>query len=105
MIKQAIHKLQQKWRNRQRYCSFDAMPDKLVAFFAASGFLVSSYFGYVLAKVVPGFLAIANKTALNQWGWLGWFCLALLAGLALIVWLFGTMTLRCNKILQERWFQ
>ena len=81
------------------------MPDWLVAFFALSGFLVAGFYGYILSKAAPEYLEIANKIPFSQWGWQGWLCSILLASLGLMVWFFGSVSLRCNGILHERWYK
>ena len=65
--------LRSKWARRKKYATFAEMPDALVAFFAFSGFLVAGFYGYVLGRVVPDYLEIANKVPFDQWGVRGWF--------------------------------
>lgn len=100
-----INSFVKKWRSRPQYPTFSEMPDPLLVFFAVSGFLVSGYFGYVLASVVPDFLKVANMTPVAQWGWRGLLSVLLLGGLSVYVWLFGSVALRCNTILRDRWFK
>jgi hypothetical protein len=94
-----------KWANRCQYKAFSDMPDCLVAFFALSGFLVAGFYGYVLSKTVPEYIEIANKIPYSQRDRQGWFCSILIASLSLMVWFFGSVSLRCNGILHERWYK
>lgn len=93
-----------KWKNRKLYPKYSDMPDWLVSFFAVSGFLVSGYYGYVLAQVWPDYLNAANTVPLNEWGWKGWILTALMLGISSITWHFGSVAWRCNGILRDRWY-
>ncbi|KOC22246.1 hypothetical protein GL58_07195 [Comamonas testosteroni] len=94
-----------KWKNRKKYKTFEEMPDPLVVFFGLSGFLVSGSYGWVLSKVVPDFLEIANRIPLSQWGWKGWVLTSIIAALGFMVWHFGSVAWRCNGILRDRWYK
>jgi len=94
-----------KWKNRKKYKTFTEMPDLLVIFFALPSFLVASYYGYVLAKVLPDYLDVANKVPFSQWGLKGWLLSTILAALAFMVWHFGSVSWRCNSILRDRWYK
>ncbi|MCP9471349.1 MAG: hypothetical protein NNA30_01260 [Nitrospira sp.] len=50
-----------KWKSRKQHGTFSEMPDWLVAFFAIFGFLIAGFYSYVLGKVVPECLKIANN--------------------------------------------
>lgn len=81
------------------------MPNGLLSFFALAGFIVAGYFGFVLQKVIPDFIDVANKTPISDWGWKGCMVLIILGFLAFIVWLFGSVSLRCNGLLKDRLFK
>lgn len=97
--------LRSNWTSRKRYATFVEMPDSLVAFFALAGFLVAGFYGYVLGKVLPDYLEVANKVPFGQWGLKGWLVTGILAGLGLMVWFFGSVSWRCNGILRDRWYK
>ncbi|WP_284336591.1 hypothetical protein [Comamonas sp. NoAH] len=94
-----------KWTNRKKYTTFAEMPDSLVAFFAIAGFLVAGFYGYVLGKVLPEYMEIANKVPFGQWGLKGWLITVILAGLGLMVSFFGSVSWRCNGLLRDRWYK
>ncbi|WP_287496935.1 hypothetical protein [Pandoraea sp. CB10b_02] len=99
------YRLRRKWQNRKTYKEFSAMPTALVVFFALVGYIEAGYVGFALSEVLPGYLRTANTIPLDAWGWQGWLVLFLLGGLGLYVWVFGSMAVRCNAILQERLFK
>jgi len=94
-----------KWRGRKRYKTFGELPDWLVACLALSGFLMSGYNGYVLSEVIHDYLNTAESIPFSSWGVKGWLLTAIVAVLGLIVWLFGSLSWRCNGILRDRWFK
>lgn len=100
-----LNKLKETWKNRKKYPTYAEMPTVLVAFFAITGFLVSGFYGYVLAKVVPDYLEVANKVSPDAWGLKGWFLTAILVVLGITTWFFGSIAWRCNNILRERLFK
>jgi len=81
------------------------MPTVLITSFALCGFLVSGFYGFVLAKVVPEYLEVANRTPLDTWGINGWLLTVIIGALGLTTWFFGSITVRCNTILRERLFK
>lgn len=93
-----------KWKSRTRYASYADMPTALVSFFAATGFLVSGYDAYVLAKVMPLYIEEANSVPL-VWGLKGWLLTVGIALLSLRTWFFGSLAWRCNSILRDRLFK
>ncbi|MFD0928658.1 hypothetical protein ACFQ1T_02585 [Methylophilus glucosoxydans] len=100
-----LNRLWNAWKNRKKFASYAEMPTAFVAFFALSGFLVSGFYGFVLAKVVPEYLEVANKTPLATWGIKGWLLTAILGALGLTTWFYGSIAVRCNTILRERLFK
>ena len=100
-----FNKLWIAWKTRKKFASYAEMPTVFVAFFALCGFLVSGFYGFVLAKVVPEYLEVANKTPLDTWGIKGWLLTAILGALGLTTWFFGSIAVRCNTILRERLFK
>lgn len=101
MIKSLVSKME----DRKKYNTFSEMPDWLVVFFALSSFIVAAFYGYVLGKVVPEYLEIANQTPLHQWGWRGWVVTIILSAIAFIVWHCGSVSWRCNGIIRDRWYK
>lgn len=104
-IRHFCRRLFERFLNRKKYAKYADMPDFFVAFFAASGFVVSGFYGFVLSKVVPGYLDEAIKTPIENWGYKGWILTSFLAALGLIVWHFGSISWRCSGILRERWYK
>ncbi|WP_144983174.1 hypothetical protein [Halomonas sp. C22] len=100
-----LNRLWSAWKARKKFASYAEMPTTLVAFFALSGFLVSGFYGFFLAKVVPEYLEVANKTPLDTWGTAGWLLTAILGALGLTTWVFGAVAVRCNTILREKLFK
>jgi hypothetical protein len=100
-----LNSLISKWKSRKKYQTFTEMPDWLVASFALSGGLVAGFYGYILRKVIPDYLEIANKVSLSDWGWQGWFLTTILATLAFMAWHFGSIAWRCNGTLRDRWYK
>lgn len=100
-----LKKIENAWENRGKYPSHADMPTVLVAGFSIAGFCVSGFYGFVLTKVVPDYLDVANKTPLDAWGIKGWLLTAILVVLGLTTWFFGSIAMCCNKILRERWFK
>jgi len=100
-----LRSLQTKWKNRKKYATFSDMPDWMVATLALSGFLVAGYYGFLLVRVIPVYLTIANKIPLSKWSWNGWLLSTILATLGLVAWYFGSIARRCNGILRDRWFK
>lgn len=94
-----------KWHNRKKYKTFAEMPDAFVVFFALSGFLISSSYGWVLTKTMPDLLEVLKRIPLNEWGGKGWVLSITLAAISLTVWHFGSIAWRCNGILRDRWYK
>jgi hypothetical protein len=94
-----------KWKSRPRYPSFADMPNALVLFFAAGGFLVSTFYAYGLAKVMPPYMEVADSLPLGSWGLAEWLLTVFIALLSLTTWFFASLASRCNSILQGRLFK
>jgi len=92
-----------KWKSRPRYPSYADMPTPLIAFFAASGFLVSGFDAYVLGKTIPSYMA--NNIPLGSWGLTEWLLIVVFSLFGIRMWLFGSIALRCNSILRDRLFK
>lgn len=93
-----------RWRERKTYVSYESMPNWLVIIYGSSCFAVSGYFGLVLSASMPKYLEVANTVHPNQWGMQGWGALALILFFSLVVWHHGSIALRCNTILRDRWY-
>ena len=89
----------------KRYGNYEDMPSWLLALFGAPAFLIAIYCGYAFGKILPMYVEIANKTPFDQWGLMGWLLTAELAVVAVVMWYFGSVAFRCNKLLLERWFK
>lgn len=89
----------------QEVRKYSEMPDWLVALFAISGLLIAGFYGFVLHEVLPGYLEIANKVPLSEWGSEGLLVTPMLAGLGVVTWHFGYVACCCNGILSERWYK
>lgn len=105
MLNKLLNKLWTAWKTRKKFASYAEMPTALVAFFALTGFFVSGFYSFVLAKVVPEYLDVTNRIPLDAWGIKGWLLSAILGAIGLTAWYFGSITVRCNTILRERLFK
>lgn len=96
-----VHSL---WKRRKRYDKYEQMPDWLLVVLGAPSFLITAYYGYVLAQAVPDYLRIANSLSLTAWGWQGWLLSLGLSWMAMAVWHFGSIAWKCNEVLRGRWY-
>lgn len=94
-----------KWKARRKFRTFEEMPDLLVAFFGLSGFLIAGFYSFVLGKVLPDYLEVANQVPLNRWGPEGWLVAAILVVLGSAIWHFGSISWRCSGLLRDRHYK
>lgn len=94
-----------KLKKPQKYDRYEDMPSWLLVFFGTLALLISACCGYGIGKIWQPYSDIANRLPLDQWGFLGWLITAELVVVAAVMWFFGSVSLRCNKLLHDRWFK
>lgn len=85
--------------------SLKELPTAVLMVLGSASFAIAGFYGILLAKVVPDFVAVGNRVTLTAWGWPGFSLLGVLAGLGALVWFHGNIAATCNGILRQRLFE
>jgi H+/Cl- antiporter ClcA len=96
--------LRNAFQNRRKR-SFADLPDWMLAFLAIAATAIGGFYSYVLLKVLPSYIDVANSVPIDAWGWKGCLVTIIIGAICLASWHFGCISWRCNVLLRERWYK
>lgn len=88
--------------SRRDIKEFSELDSMVLVLLGCSSFLVASYWGLMLATVIPGLVQATNEYGLPPLAIGIWLLLSVYSA---IVWYFGCIASRCHGVLYERWFK